>query len=363
MVRRTGRYTKKARAARRQATLRVVVLIVILIIAAGGYWWWRTRPKIDIWPIPSEQGQDIYITLFFPDSTDTFLIPVQRKVNIGRQENKYLRALKELRRGPVEDQEHLLPALPAQCNILGVDVSGKTAKADFNMLTLDLLDETSEKWFYKSVVHTLAAFDEVQRVEFTFEGKRITALPQGTDVSQPRPPGDLNLSFAPVPEGETEKLLVYFPDINGKYLVPLTERIPKPASKNDLIGQAVQQILAGPQSVDKDYLLPLFNKGVKLQEQGGVVEEGGKLTLAFDVADPATALKVDFDKVVMALRLTFEKLLPFNEFAITINGKPASELLGLPGKVNDIGANGRFNVLSETPVESALPQNAGDENG
>lgn len=350
MVRRSGRYTKKAKAARRRTYWRTLGILLLILIIAAGYWWWRTRPKIDIWPQPIDRGMDAYITLFFPDRTDTFLIPVHRKINIGKMENKHLRALKELRRGPVEDMENLLPALPAQCNILSVVVNGKTARADFNMLTLDLLDETSERWFYKSIVHTLGAFDDVQRVEFAFEGRRVTALPQGTDVSQPRPPGDINVSFAPVPEGETEKLLLYFPDLTGRYLVPITEHIPKPASKNALITKAMWRLRDGPISVDKEYLRPLFTGGVRMVDPGGIVEEAGKLTLSFDMDDPQSALAADYERVITALRLTFQALLPFNEFEIIINGKPANELLGLPKRINDIGSQGAFNVLE--PVKS-----------
>jgi spore germination protein GerM len=358
MVRRSGRHTKKAKAQKRHATIRAAVIIAVILIAAAGIWYWRTRPTIEIWS-PAEPGEQIFITLYFPDSTDTFLIPVQRKIKIGRAENRYLRALKELRLGPYEDTANLRGALPPKCNILSVEVAGKTARADFNQYTLELLDETSEKWFYKSIVHTLCEFDEIDRVEFSFEGRHIKALPQGTDVSQPRTPGDINLSFAPVPDGATDKITVYFPDLSGRYIVPITEIIPKPASKNGLVSAAMRRLLDGPISVDKEYLKPLFKKDVKVKinDPGGIVEEGKRLKLAFEIPDPKSAFTVDYERAISALRLTFEKLLSFNEFDVIINGQSASDVLGLPFKVNDINPHGLLNPLPE-PTQTGKPEDA-----
>jgi len=356
MVRRSGRHTKKAKLQRHQAITRTVVILAVVLIAAGGIWYLRTRPKIEIWS-PTETGEQVYITLYFPDSTDTFLIPVQRKVKMGKAENRYLRTLKELRLGPFEDTKDLLPALPPKCNILSVEVAGKTARADFNQYTLELLDETSEKWFYKSVVHTLCEFDEIDRVEFSFEGRHISALPHGTDVSQPRTPVDINISFAPMPEGNTEKITLYFPDLSGLYIVPITEFIPKPASKNGLVSAAMHRLLEGPISVDKEYLKPLFKKGVKLQDPGGIVQEGGRLKLAFEMTDPKSAFTVDYERVISALRLTFKKLLSFNEFDMIINGQAASDVLGLPSKINEINPNGALNPLPEMP-QNGKPERA-----
>ena len=354
MVKRSGRYTKKARAKRRRALYRTVGFLVLILIIAGGIYWWRNRPKID-WPISIETAKQTHITLYFPDGTDTFLVPVQRKITLAKLENKHLRALKELRRGPYEDMDNLLPALPAECNFLSVDVHGTTARADFNEKTLDLLNETSEKWFFKSVLHTLSSFDEIQRVEFVFEGRRISGLPHGTDVSQARTPGDINVSFAPLPEGDKEKILLYFPDSSGRYLIPIAEHIPKPGSKAILMLKVMQRLLEGPISVDANYLMPLFKGGVKLKDPGGIVEESGKLTIAFDVGDPVEAASADFERVVTALRLTLEHILDFDEFEITINGEPASELLGLPVSINDLNPKGKPNLLRE-PSENAVDE-------
>jgi spore germination protein GerM len=327
MVRRTGRMTRKARAKRRRAITRTVLILALILVVAVAIWWFH-RPKEPRGPAP-RPTEEAYITLFFPDSSDMYLIPAQRKIRLGKKENVHLRALKELRDGPREDVINLLPALPAGCNVLSADVSGTTARVNFNDLTLDLLDETSEKWFFKSVVNTLCAFNEIDRVDFFFEGERLAALPQGTDVSGPRTPGDLNLSRAPLPEGETASATLHFLDASGRYLVPVTERLSGVQSRNTLVILALERLLDGPSDADGNYLKPLFNPGVTLREQEGVVETSGRLVVALTADDPANALAAEPEQVYGALLLTLRNLLKFNEFDVLINGESMDDLPGV----------------------------------
>ena len=363
MVRRSARRTKKATGKGNGTLTAAVAIIILLAVIAAGIWWWRSRPEKTIWPVPDE-GKVAYLTLYFPDSSDNFLIPVQRKVTLGKVENKYVRAIKELLRGPYEDPENLLPSMPARCNVLSVEVAGKTARVDFNSLTLDLLDETSETWFYKSVMHTLAAFDEVDRVDFSFEGRRIAALPKGTDVSQPRTPGDINISNAPLPKGDTDKIVLYFPDKSKRYLIPITEYIPGQASKTALVGTTMRRFIEGPAREDRDYLGPVFNEGVSVQDQGGIVEENGKLRLAFDMPDLTTAMAIDGERALTALRATFKQLIDFTKFDVTINGRPASDVIGSPVPVNEISPNDVINLLAAPePVKQAVNGKGNEEVG
>jgi spore germination protein GerM len=363
MVRRTGRKSKKARLARRQTIIRSAVILVAILIIAAGVWWFK-RPREPIIPIP-RADKEFHVTLFYPESTDMFLVPVQRKINLAKKEDKFLRSLKELRKGPSEDPINLLPSLPAGCNVLSVEVHGPTAKVNFNNLTLDLLDETTEKWFYKSVLHTLCAFEEIERVDFFFEGQRIPNLPQGTDVSGPRAPKNLNLSYAPLESGEREMTTLYFLDKSGTYLIPITEQITSPDSKDALVILSIRRLLGGPSDADSHYLSPLFNKGVSIREHEGVVEVGNHLTVAFTAKDPFAAISADPVLVYNALRLTLESQLEFDEFDVLINNRNVEEFLGLDADIDSMHPVERFNLLEEReiapPVDITEENTGGDE--
>jgi spore germination protein GerM len=351
--------SKKAMLARRRAATRAVLIIAVLLIIAGGIWWF-TRPRTPIIPIPRADKDD-YVTLFFPENTDMFLVPVERKIHLAKKEDKYLRALKELRAGPSEDPINLLPSLPAGCNVLSVEVHGPTAVANFNNLTLDLLDETTETWFYKSVLHTLCAFDEIERVDFFFEGQRIPSLPQGTDVSGPRAPKELNPSRAPNQEGDLEKTTLYFLDKSGTYLIPITEQIPSTGSKDGLVILSLRRLLGGPSPADAPYLSPLFNSGVSIREQEGVVQVSNRLTVALQAEDPFAAIAAKPELVYTAMRETLKNLLDFDEFEVLLNDRNVDEFLGAGTDVKELKYGKHFNLLVEKEIEP--PADVTEENG
>jgi len=356
MVRRTkSRKSKKAIAKRRQAIFRTVLILAVILAIAILIWFIR-KPKQPDDPsiLPTEKG---IVTLYFQDKSQMFIVPVQREVKLGSMENILLRTLKELLRGPWEDTVNLRGSLPDGCNVLSVNLHGVTATVNFNNLTLDLLDEQTESVFVDSVVHSLCAFDEIQRVDFLFEGKRIPHLPYGSiDFSGPHVPGELNRSFAPEPEGDSVKITLYFLDKSSMYLVPITEYIENPGAQNRVIMVALKRLLNGPESADAGYLSPLFKPGVNIREQEGVVLSGGRLTLALTAQDPADMLIANEIKAFLGLRLTLDDLLDFENFTVLVNDIPVEELLGFTFKLDDLYANTRLNKLTgqvgQAPEES-----------
>ena len=356
MVRRTkSRKSKKAIAKRRQAIFRTVLILAVILAIAIFVWFIRKPNRPDGPPIrPTEKG---VVTLYFQDSSQMFIIPVQREVKLGSMENIHLRTMKELLRGPWEDEVNLRASLPDGCNVLSVNVHGVTATVNFNNLTLDLLNETTESVFVDSVVHSLCTSDEIQRVDFLFEGKRIPHLPYGSiDFNGPKVPGELNRSFAPNPVGDSIKITLYYLDKSTMYLVPITEYIENPGSQNRVIMVALKRLLAGPESADAEYLSPLFKPGVDIRKQEGVVLSGNRLTLALTAQDPADMLIANEIKAFLGLRLALNDLLDFEKFTVLVNGKPVEELLGFTFKLDDLYLNTQLNQLTgqvtKAPEES-----------
>ncbi len=345
-------------AKRRQAIFRTVLILSVILAIAILVWYIRKpKPPDDPSIRPTEKG---VVTLYFQDSSQMFIVPVQREVKLGSKENIHHRVLKELLRGPWEDEVNLRGSLPDGCNVLSVNLHGVTATVNFNNLTLDLLDETTESVFVDSVVHSLCAFDEIQRVDFLFEGKRIPHIPYGSiDFNGPKVPGELNRSFAPKPEGNSINITLYFLDKSSIYLVPITEYIENPGSQNRVIMVALKRLLKGPESEDAEYLSPLFKPGVSIREQEGVVLSGGRLTLALTVQDPADMLIASEIKAFLGLKLTLDELLDFEIFTVLVNDIPVEDLLGFTFKLDDLYANTPLNKLTGQ-VEEAPEESDGD---
>ena len=362
MVRRSGRRkSKKAIAKRRQAIFRTVLILGVILAIVVVVWAIR-RPK-GPGKTPVRTPDEGYVTLYFLDGSDMFLIPVQRDINLGKRENIYLRTMKELTLGPWEDSVNLHPSVPDGCNVLSVDINGVTAVVNFNNRTLELLDERTEGVFVDSIVNTLCSSDEIQRVDFIFEGKRVPHPPYGNiDFSGPHTPRDINPSTAPKPAGDIVNAVLYYADKSGQYIVPITTYFENPGpDPRRIIMLTLRRLLNGPRDADKEYLSALFKPGVGIRTAEGVVFQGNNLILALTADDPANVLEVDAEKAFAALRMTFEEFQPFDTFKVLLNDEPVEEFLGLPFTLDDLYAAEHLNRLPRVLIEEIPPEDDGGE--
>ncbi len=119
----------------------------------------------------------IYIFLTKQENENTLIIPVPRKIGYHREniENKIERAIKELIKGPTEEEknEGFSTALNENTRLLNVKIENDTVNLDFSKEVEEgggtLLMETR----IAQIVYTATQFEGIKKVRFLIEGKNI----------------------------------------------------------------------------------------------------------------------------------------------------------------------------------------------
>jgi germination protein M len=113
------------------------------------------------------------VTLYFASVEDNefYLVPETR--DIDGQGNIYAETVRQLIAGP--KGEDLYPALPSNTTVNSVRVSEGLATVDFGISIISDFDEiphssATETLAIYSIVNTLTAFEEIDRVRITVEG-------------------------------------------------------------------------------------------------------------------------------------------------------------------------------------------------
>ena len=140
----------------------------------------RQRPYIFIWiavflviSMTMLSSCTRSVTLYFASVEDNefYLAPQTREID-GR-ENIYEETVRQLIAGP--EDEDLYPTLPSSADVNSVMVSEGLATVDFGISIISDFDEiphssATETLAIYSIVNTLTAFGEIDRVRITIEG-------------------------------------------------------------------------------------------------------------------------------------------------------------------------------------------------
>lgn len=124
------------------------------------------------------------IRVYYPNSDATRLVAEKKKVKTTAA-TKYRAVVEALLEGPSDSK--LTKIFPKDAKVLGVTVSGDTARVDFNRAILDNFNggSTGEEMLVGSVVNTLTEFPEIKKVQFVVEGRRIDSIKGHMDTSKP----------------------------------------------------------------------------------------------------------------------------------------------------------------------------------
>lgn len=195
-----------------------------------------------------EDNQNLRDTVLYYKDDKGFLVPVMRKIpwpegkGIGKAA---IRALIDTpaNRADMEDIG-LTPVLPANTEIIGMNISDGLCKVDFTSDFLNYGSQEEELAIAKSIVYTLTEFPTVDNVQIMVDGKYPKQLTYGLNVSNPLARRNINYSGNDKNKG---KVIVYYQGtVTGmdNYFVPVTQDIQ--AGENETALQAVITLIEGP---------------------------------------------------------------------------------------------------------------------
>jgi spore germination protein GerM len=141
-------------------------LFILLLFLLGA---WEVIEKFT-------QKTTVYVFFVKQENDRTIIQPVKRKIKYyGRIENKIETAIKELLKGPTEEEKKngFSTSLNENTRILNLNIEGDTVNLDFSKDVEEgggtLLMETR----IAQIVYTSTQFPGIERVRFLIEGKTI----------------------------------------------------------------------------------------------------------------------------------------------------------------------------------------------
>lgn len=124
------------------------------------------------------------IKVYYPNNEATKLVAVKKEIK-AEGNTKYRGAVEALMEEPKDS--NLTAIFPKQAKLLGVTVSGDTAKVDFDKALVEKFNggSTGEEMLVGAIVNTLTEFSEIKKVQILIEGKKIESIKGHVDTSQP----------------------------------------------------------------------------------------------------------------------------------------------------------------------------------
>lgn len=132
-------------------------------------------------PVPQRE-----VTVYFPDNMGEKLLPVKLKIT-GEASAK--ETIKLLLAGPGEKERAagMIKPFPKGVKLLGITVKDKVAKVDFSKELTENFQggSTGELMLVGSLVNTLTAMPEIEKVQILVEGKEVDSLSGHLDLTEP----------------------------------------------------------------------------------------------------------------------------------------------------------------------------------
>lgn len=149
--------------------MRRTVLALVLLLLAGGCL--RPAPENVTGPV----GRAALVTLYFADHQAQFTVPEDRWIDLSDRALA-VRVLEELAAGPRSHGLRL--TLPPGTRVLGVEIAGGVARADFSRELVENHPGGSagEAMTLRSLIFTLTDLEDVEGVTILVEGEAIGLL-------------------------------------------------------------------------------------------------------------------------------------------------------------------------------------------
>ncbi len=197
-----------------------------------------------------EENSNLRDTVLYYKDDKGYLVPVMRKIPWPEGRGIAKAALRALVDNPAnrEDIEEmgLMPVLPPNTEILGMNIENGYCKVDFTEDFLNYSSSDEEKALVKSLVYTLTEFPTINEVEIMVNGKNPNRLTFGYDVVESLSREDINF----LGDGSgSEKVVVYYQGtVNGleSYYVPVTKEVELGEGEKLTAIKAIETLVEGP---------------------------------------------------------------------------------------------------------------------
>ncbi len=142
-------------------------------------------------PIPAQTWETaagrmtLYYAIF--SGNRAYLVPDQVEVASSDTIALLKQAVEQLKVGKSVGDYKLHPTLPANINVLGVDLSGRTAMVNLSgeFSTVLTLEPAQQSLLLDSLVMTLTSFPQVDQVQILVEGNKVAQQFGGRDIGSP----------------------------------------------------------------------------------------------------------------------------------------------------------------------------------
>ncbi|HHT89702.1 MAG: GerMN domain-containing protein [Bacillota bacterium] len=151
-------------------SLKPILITVVAVALVLGSYLLLIAPRQQ--PGTAEHPVTVYLIEATP--TDFFLVPVERRVEEPPSPEV---ALKELLKGPVDDEE-LLESVPGGVRLLDLEVRGGLATANFSreLVTNFPGGSLTEAYLLEAIVNTLTEFPDIEEVQILVAGEIIESI-------------------------------------------------------------------------------------------------------------------------------------------------------------------------------------------
>jgi germination protein M len=226
----------------------------------------------------------LLLTLYYKNK-EGLIVPVTRRVQ--KQEGLAKAAVNGLIDNAITreqlDYYGLCPVLPKGTKIKGINIKDKVAVIDFSKDLLNLNSKKDEQTAVSSIVYTLTGFTTVSDVRIRVEGKEMSSLKNGTDLSIL-----WNRSNTLINTGDTElkdgciKWDAYFAaddNNNFNYLVPVSVQVPQ-SDLNGVPGLIFEELSKNPGDSAYFTSIPTGTKLLSFGQQGStaILDFSGDIT-------------------------------------------------------------------------------------
>ncbi len=269
--------------------------------------------------VPASDKTNLLITLYYKNKKG-LLVPVTRTVK--KQEGLAKAAILGLVNEAVTreqlDYYGLYPVLPKGTKVKGINIKDKVAVIDFSKEFLNISGKQEEQEAVASIVYTLTGFSTVSDVRFRVEGKEITTLENGLDLSALRNRSNtlINSSDTQIKAGCVKCDLYYVSDDsnNHNYFVPVSVQIPQ-SDPNGIPELIFNELSKKPNDTTYFTSIPEGTKLLSFDKQGSTAV----LDFSSQISNYGGSEKED--SLLNQIYYTMSQMKGIHKIKLLINGK------------------------------------------